>query len=125
MTRVLVIDDSGTMRKIQKNVLTSLGVAEVVEAENGQEAILRMKEHQFDFKLVLCDWNMPIMDGITFLQKIRSVPQLKALPVVMVTTEGEKSKVVEAIQAGANGYIVKPFTPDSLKARLTEYLGTP
>ncbi|MCC6464478.1 MAG: response regulator [Planctomycetes bacterium] len=124
MTRVLVIDDSGTMRKIQKNVLTTLGVTEVVEAENGQEAILRMKEHQFDFKLVLCDWNMPIMDGITFLQKIRSVPQLKALPVVMVTTEGEKSKVVEAIQAGANGYIVKPFTPDSLKARLTEYLGT-
>jgi two-component system chemotaxis response regulator CheY len=121
--KILVIDDASTMRKIQKNILNQLGYDDVVEAENGEDAIHQMKAHDFAFDLILCDWNMPKMNGIEFVRKIKSVENLKKIPIVMVTTEAEREKVIEAVQAGAKGYVVKPFTPDTLKAKINELLG--
>lgn len=120
--KILLVDDSGTMRKIQRNVLDSMGYKDVVEAEDGEQAIFRMKEHNFQIDLILCDWNMPKMDGITLVRKLNAVPNLARIPILMVTTEGEKEKVVEALKAGAKGYVIKPFTPDQLKKRIEETL---
>lgn len=120
--KILLVDDSGTMRKIQRNVLDSMGYKDVVEAEDGEQAIFRMKENNFQIDLILCDWNMPKMDGITLVRKLSAVPNLARIPILMVTTEGEKEKVVEALKAGAKGYVVKPFTPDQLKKRIEEIL---
>lgn len=120
--KILLIDDSGTMRKIQRNVLASMGYDNIVEAEDGEDAIMKMKEHNFAIDLILCDWNMPKMDGITFVRKINAVPNLAKIPILMVTTEGEKSKVVEAVQAGARGFVVKPFTKELLSTRIKEII---
>lgn len=120
--KILLIDDSGTMRKIQRNVLASMGYNDIVEAEDGEDAIRKMKEHNFAIDLILCDWNMPKMDGITFVKKINAVPNLAKIPILMVTTEGEKSKVVEAVQAGARGFVVKPFTKELLSTRIKEII---
>lgn len=109
--RVLIIDDSKTMRNIIKSILTLVGATATDEAGNGQEAL--EKTPIFNPDLILCDWNMPVMDGITFVRTFRAKGD--KTPIVMVTTEAEKSRVIEAIKAGVNNYAVKPFTPDSLQ----------
>lgn len=116
--KVLLVDDSMTMRKIQKRTLTSMGIEDIVEASNGKEALARLAENNYDFTFVLCDINMPEMDGIETLTAIRAKPESKALPVIMCTSVAEKSQVLTAIKAGASSYVVKPFRPDELKARI-------
>ncbi len=108
--RVLVVDDSKTMRNIVKGVLGTIGVTAIEEAGDGQDALSRVDA--FNPDLILLDWNMPIMDGITFVKSYRGAK--KTTPIIMVTTEAEKSRVMEAIQAGVNNYAVKPFTPEGL-----------
>lgn len=117
--RILLIDDSRTMRNIQKMVLRQAGYEDVVEAGDGNEALVKAPEAKPD--LILLDWNMPNMDGITFLRAYRAKFG-RATPVIMVTTEMDKPKVLDAIKAGVNNYVVKPFTPDLLRARITETL---
>ena len=114
--KVLTIDDSKTMRNIQKSVLRQLGYNDVEEACDGQDALNKLNEFTPD--LILVDWNMPNMDGLTFVKTFRQ--QDKNTPLIMVTTEAEKSRVIEAIKAGVNNYVVKPFTPDLLGQRITE-----
>lgn len=116
--KILLVDDSKTMRSIQKSVLTQLGYTEIEEACDGQDAL--SKVGAFEPDLMLVDWNMPNMDGITFVKHIRQSD--KNTPIIMVTTESEKSRVIEAIKAGVNNYVVKPFTPESLSQRITETL---
>ncbi len=114
--KILLIDDSKTMRNIQKSVLTQLGYSQVEEACDGNDAL--SKAAKFGPDLILCDWNMPNMDGLTFVKTFRQTN--KATPVIMVTTESEKARVIEAIKAGVNNYVVKPFTPDLLAQRIQE-----
>lgn len=122
--KILLIDDSATMRKIQRNVLSQMGYEDIVEAEDGEHAIHQMKVHDFAIDLILCDWNMPKMNGIEFVRKIRSVENLQKIPIIMVTTEAEQTKVVEALQSGAKGYVVKPFTPDILKDKIRQIINS-
>ncbi len=116
--RILLVDDSRTIRNIQKNVLAQIGYNDVVEAADGVEALALIAQQRPDLALV--DWNMPNMDGITLVRKIRETD--KALPLVMVTTEAEKSRVLEAIKAGVNNYVVKPFTAETLSEKITQTL---
>lgn len=115
--RILLVDDSATMRRIQKNQLAGLGVSDIVEAADGDEALDKLKQNPA-IDLVLLDWNMPSMDGLTCLKTVRADPALKDIKVIMCTSEAEKSKVFEAMKAGASNYIVKPFTPETLKQKL-------
>jgi len=112
--KVLLVDDSRTIRNIQKKTFSQLGHEDVLEAADGVEALQQIGQTRPD--LVLIDWNMPNMDGITLVRKIRETD--KALPLIMCTTEAEKSRVIEAIKAGVNNYLVKPFTPDTLKEKV-------
>jgi two-component system chemotaxis response regulator CheY len=114
--KVLLVDVSRTIRHIQKNVLAQMGSIEVVEAADGVEALARVTGDQPD--LILLDRNMPNMDGLTFLEKLRSAGN--KTPVIMCTTESDKARVLEAIKAGATNYIVKPFTVESLAAKINE-----
>lgn len=114
--KILCVDDFSTMRRIVKNILKQLGFENVEEAENGAEAYEKLKGGGFGF--LVTDWNMPVMDGLGLLKKLRADPELKDLPVLMVTAEAEKDKVVAAIQAGVNNYIVKPFTAETLKEKM-------
>jgi two-component system chemotaxis response regulator CheY len=113
---ILVVDDFSTMRRIVRNILKQLGYENVSEAENGAEAYEMIKTG--DFAFIITDWNMPVMDGLGLLKKLRTDEQTKNLPILMVTAEAEKEKVVAAIQAGVNNYIVKPFTADTLKEKM-------
>lgn len=114
--KILVVDDFSTMRRIIKNLLRQIGYASVEEAEDGSQAYSKLKGGGFGF--VVSDWNMPNMDGLELLKRIRSDEELKDLPVLMVTAEAEKEKVVTAIQAGVNNYVVKPFTGEVLKEKM-------
>jgi two-component system chemotaxis response regulator CheY len=114
--KVLLVDDSRAIRNIQKNVLAQMGSMEIIEAADGVEALARVTDDQPD--LILLDRNMPNMDGLEFLAKLRGAGN--KTPVIMCTTEAEKSRVIEAIKAGATNYIVKPFTPESLAAKINE-----
>jgi two-component system chemotaxis response regulator CheY len=114
--KVLVVDDFATMRRIVRNILKELGYLNVEEAENGAEAFQKVLAGGIDF--VITDWNMPVMDGFGLLKKIRGDAQHKSMPVLFVTAEAEKEKVVSAIQAGVNNYIVKPFTSETLKEKM-------
>jgi len=116
-TRVLVADDSSTMRKIILRSLQAVGVTESVEAADGAEAVTLFKKGKFD--LVLTDWNMPGKTGLEVVQEIRS--QDADVPIIMVTTEAEKGRVMQAIQAGVSDYLVKPFTADTLRAKLEKH----
>ena len=113
---ILLVDDSRTIRNIQKNVLKQLGHTDIVEAEDGVKALVLFKQQPPD--LMLVDWNMPNMDGITLIQKVRETN--KTIPIIMCTTEAEKSRVLEAIKAGVNNYIVKPFTVESLGEKISQ-----
>lgn len=116
--KILLVDDSRTIRNIQKNVLAQLGHTDVLEAADGVEALGVLSAQRPD--LVLIDWNMPNMDGLALVQKIREKDKL--LPLIMVTTEAEKSRVLQAIKAGVNSYVVKPFTAETLAARIEQTL---
>jgi two-component system chemotaxis response regulator CheY len=115
-TKFLVVDDFSTMRRIVRNLLKELGYSNVDEAEDGQMALSKLRSESFDF--VISDWNMPVMDGLTMLQNIRADPALAKLPVLMVTAEAKKENIIAAAQAGANGYVVKPFTAATLDEKL-------
>ena len=116
--KVLVVDDSKTIRNIQKRILEQLGYTEVYEAEDGQIALQVVE--QVSPELILVDWNMPNMDGLTFVKEMRG--NGSDVPMIMVTTEAERSHVLEAIQAGVNNYVLKPFTPDVLGGKIKETL---
>jgi two-component system chemotaxis response regulator CheY len=116
--KFLVVDDFSTMRRIIRNLLKELGFANVEEAEDGAAALQKLRSGKFDF--VVSDWNMPNMNGLELLQKIRSDPTLKHLPVLMVTAEAKKENIIAAAQAGASGYIVKPFTAATLEEKLNK-----
>ncbi len=115
--KLLLVDDSSTMRRIQKTQLENLGINDIIEAENGEVALEKLADNM-PVDLVLLDWNMPVMDGITLLRNVRSNNAYKDVKVVMCTSESEKPRVIEALKAGANNYIVKPFTPGALKEKL-------
>ncbi|HEY4541073.1 MAG TPA: chemotaxis response regulator CheY [Noviherbaspirillum sp.] len=117
-TKFLVVDDFSTMRRIVRNLLKELGYTNVDEAEDGSMALSKLRGEQFDF--VISDWNMPVMDGLTMLQQIRADPALSKLPVLMVTAEAKKENIIAAAQAGANGYVVKPFTAATLDEKLSK-----
>ena len=114
--RVMVVDDSKTMRNIEKSILNQLGYTEIEEACNGQDALTKVAA--FNPDLLLVDWNMPNMDGITFVKTYRELGN--TTPIIMVTTEIEKTRIVEAIKAGVQNYVVKPFTPDVLGERIRD-----
>jgi len=114
--KFLVVDDFSTMRRIVRNLLKELGFTNVDEAEDGAIALQKLNSESFEF--VVTDWNMPNMDGLTLLQTIRSTPSLQHLPVLMVTAEAKKENIIAAAQAGASGYIVKPFTSATLSEKL-------
>lgn len=114
--KILVVDDFSTMRRIIKNLLTDLGYADISEAEDGNQALSMLKTT--DFQFVITDWNMPGMHGIDLLKAIRADEKLKRIPVLMVTAESKREQIVEAAQAGVNGYVVKPFTSDILREKL-------
>ncbi len=116
--KILVVDDMVTMRKIVKNILKQLGFAHIEEAENGQEALQKLRGDTFGF--VVSDWNMPVMTGIDMLRAIRGDEKLKAIPVLMVTAEAQQSNLVEAVQAGVSNYIVKPFTAETMQEKLAK-----
>jgi two-component system chemotaxis response regulator CheY len=118
--RFLVVDDFSTMRRIVKTMLKQLGYEHADEAKDGQEALEMLKRGRYD--VVVSDWNMPNMNGVDLLKSIRADDELKALGVLMVTAETEKTIVVEAIKAGVNNYIVKPFTPDVFEEKLKKVL---
>ena len=113
--RALIVDDSSVMRKIVERSLRQAGLEleKVVEAGNGAEALCALQNETVD--LILCDINMPVMDGLEFVRQLGTVENAKGVPVVMITTEGSESHVVEALTAGARGYIRKPFTPEQVK----------
>ena len=115
---ILVVDDFPTMRRIVRSLLKELGFTNVEEAEDGQEALGKLKGGDFEF--VVSDWNMPNLDGLEMLKQIRADEAMKALPVLMVTAEAKKENIVAAAQAGANGYIVKPFTTATLEEKLNK-----
>ena len=120
-TKILIVDDFSTMRRIIRNILKQLGFENVDEAENGVEAYDMLNGGDFEF--VITDWNMPVMNGLELLKKIRTDPAVKDIPVLMVTAEAEKEKVVAAIQAGVNNYVVKPFTAAVLKEKMDKIFG--
>lgn len=114
--RILVVDDFSTMRRIIKNLLREVGFQHIQEADDGNTAWPMLQTGEFDF--LVTDWNMPGMPGIDLLKHVRAHPQLKSLPVLMVTAEAKREQIVEAAQAGVNGYIVKPFTAETLREKL-------
>lgn len=114
--KFLVVDDFSTMRRIVRNLLKELGFTNVQEAEDGVDALNKLRASGFDF--VVSDWNMPNMTGIDLLKNIRQDPALKHLPVLMVTAEAKRENIIEAAQAGASGYVVKPFTAATLDEKL-------
>jgi two-component system chemotaxis response regulator CheY len=118
--KILAVDDSPTMRRIIINTLKRAGFNNVVEATDGRDALAKMKVEKVDF--VITDWNMPEMDGLAFVTNLRSSAEYKTLPVLMVTTRSVKEDILEAMKAGVNNYIVKPFTPDTLKAKIEQTL---
>ena len=113
---ILVVDDSAPIRRVVKNTLSTLGFRKVVEADNGQTAWEMLQSD--DIKLVISDWNMPMMAGIDLLKAVRSNDRLKTVPFLMLTTSAEKNNVLEAMRAGVSNYILKPFTTDQFEAKL-------
>jgi two-component system chemotaxis response regulator CheY len=118
--RFLVVDDSSTMRRIIINTLNKLGHADVIEASNGREAIERAAAGPIDF--IITDWNMPEVSGIDFVRTIRAQDKTSNTPVLMVTTNAGKDDIVEALRAGVNNYVIKPFTSDTMKEKIEALL---
>jgi two-component system chemotaxis response regulator CheY len=118
--RFLVVDDFSTMRRIIKNFLNDLGYANVQEADDGNTALPILKAGNIDF--LITDWNMPGMPGLDLLKAVRADPKLAKLPVLLLTAEAKREQIVEAAQAGVNGYVIKPFTAQTLKEKLDKIL---
>ncbi len=119
--KFLAVDDSPTMRRIVANTLKRIGYDDVVEATNGKEALERLNEAPVDF--IITDWNMPEMNGLEFVKSVKADENLKDTPILMITTRGVKEDIVDAMKAGVNSYIVKPFTPQVLKEKIDSILG--
>lgn len=117
-SRALIADDLTSMRNIESRCLRALGIEEVVEAENGQIALEKFQQHEF--AIVVTDWYMPVMDGLTLVQKIRELNS--NVPIVMITSEAGRDHVVNAINSGVNDYLIKPFSPIGLKAKLDKWI---
>lgn len=120
--KILAVDDSPTMRRIIVNTLKRAGYEDVAEAGDGKDALAKLKTEKFDF--IITDWNMPEMDGLTFVTTVRSDPELKSLPILMVTTRSVKEDIMQAIKAGVNNYIVKPFTPETIAEKITQVIAS-
>lgn len=118
--RILIVDDSATMRRIIRNNLKAMGYDTVAEAENGQAALAKITADGVEF--VIADWAMPIMNGLELVRAIRSNPKHSHLPVLMITAVDQQEDIVQAIQANVSGYIVKPFDPETLKAKIQQIL---
>jgi two-component system chemotaxis response regulator CheY len=118
--RFLIVDDSSTMRRIIINTLNKLGHQDVQEAGNGKEGLDRLTSGPVD--MIITDWNMPEMSGIDFIRTVRSTPTVKDVPVLMVTTNAAKDDIVEALKAGVNSYVVKPFTPETMREKIEAVL---
>lgn len=116
--RILIVDDFSTMRRIIKNVLNELGFQNTDEADDGASALPMIRSGRYD--LIITDWNMPGMPGLELLKAIRSDPATATTPVLMVTAEAKKDQIIKAAQAGVNGYIVKPFTPEVLRDKIVK-----
>jgi two-component system chemotaxis response regulator CheY len=114
--KVLVVDDFATMRRIVKGVLKQLGFSNIIEAEDGNAALGELRKEKFG--LIVSDWNMPNMSGLDLLKAVRGDATLKTIPFIMVTAEGQKENVIEAVKAGVSNYIVKPFTPETFGEKL-------
>jgi two-component system chemotaxis response regulator CheY len=121
--KVLSVDDSKIIRKIIRGSVEVLGL-EFLEAGDGVEALTILSEYYQDIGLILLDWNMPNLDGISTLRELKKDERFHGIPVMMVTTEGEKSNIVEAIKTGAKHYLIKPFTPEDLTSKMLECIGT-
>ncbi len=120
--KFLVVDDFSTMRRIVKNLLNDLGYLDVAEADDGTTALPMLQQGEFDF--LITDWNMPGMQGLDLLKAVRADARLKSLPVLMLTAESKREQIVEAAQAGVNGYVIKPFTAVTLKEKIDKVLET-
>jgi two-component system chemotaxis response regulator CheY len=118
--KFLVVDDYSTMRRIIKNLLHDLGYANVTEADDGNTALPLLQNGSFDF--LITDWNMPGMAGLDLLKAVRANDKLKKMPVLMLTAEAKREQIVEAAQAGVNGYVIKPFTAQTLKEKIDKIL---
>lgn len=118
---IITVDDSSTMRRIIKNTLTKLGFTNVLEAANGVEGLDVLAKNSVD--MIITDWNMPEMDGLTFVKTVRSKEEYKNTPILMVTTEAAKEDILTALRSGVNNYVVKPFTPDTLQEKVNKLLG--
>jgi len=116
--KILVVDDFSTMRRIVKNLLGDLGFKNIDEADDGNTALPKLQAGGFDF--LVTDWNMPGMTGLDLLKAVRADPKLASMPVLMVTAESKREQIIEAAQAGVNGYIVKPFTAGTLEEKINK-----
>lgn len=116
--KILVVDDFSTMRRIVKNLLRDLGFTNIDEADDGNTGLPKLQSGNFDF--LITDWNMPGMTGIDLLKAVRADPSLAKLPVLMVTAESKREQIIEAAQAGVNGYVVKPFTATTLEEKINK-----
>jgi two-component system chemotaxis response regulator CheY len=119
--KFLVVDDFSTMRRIIKNLLNDLGYANVSEADDGKTALPMLQAGGFDF--LITDWNMPGMPGLDLIKAVRADAKLAKMPVLMLTAEAKREQIIEAAQAGVNGYVIKPFTAETLKEKLDKILG--
>ena len=117
---IITVDDSSTMRRIIKNTLVKLGFTNVLEAENGVEALEVMAKNKID--MIITDWNMPEMDGLTYVKTVRTQPEHQTTPILMITTEAAKEDILTALKSGVNNYVVKPFTPDTLQEKVFKLL---
>lgn len=122
MKRFLVVDDSSTMRRIIINTLARINITDIVEAEDGVDAWEKLQKMD-NVAAILTDWNMPRLDGLGFVKKVRAEEKFKKIPIIMITTEGQKTSVIEALRAGCSNYIVKPFSPQTLQEKLTSIFG--
>ncbi|MBU1707398.1 response regulator [bacterium] len=118
--KILLVDDSPTMRRILQNSLKHLGYEDISEAENGREALSKLHADQYNF--IVTDWNMPEMDGLTFVKTIKEESEFATIPILMVTTRSQQEDVIEAMRAGVNNYVIKPFTPQVLKQKIDAIL---
>ena len=119
--KFLVVDDFSTMRRIIKSVLNELGYSNVTEADDGSTALPLLRDGDFDF--LITDWNMPGMPGLDLIKAVRADAKLAKMPVLMLTAEAKREQIIEAAQAGVNGYVIKPFTAETLKEKLDKILG--
>ncbi len=116
--KIMVVDDMSTMRRIIKNVFKQINFTNIQEAENGQQALEMLRGETFQF--VIADWNMPVMTGLELVKAMRADSKLRDIPVLMVTAEAQHENLIQAVQAGVNGYIAKPFTAEALQEKMSK-----